>query len=151
MFGSFYLVVRFFYSQEAVCTFFKVHTASACTTSVDTYHDKTFVAHVSFEHASITEASDAPSVSTCCEPGPLYWCMMTGYFLLGSKLAGFIIQPFSSTRFGCTETEKLFFGMFSVATSDFSFELSNSVVSSLPLLLFIVISVGVSILEKLLI
>ena len=89
--------------------------------------------------------------STCCEPGPLYWCMMTGYFLLGSKLAGFIIQPFSSTPSVVRKLKNSFFGMFSVATSDFSFELSNSVVSSLPLLLFIVISVGVLILEKLLI
>ena len=32
---------------------------------------------------------------TCCEPGPLYWYINTGYFLVEEKPFGFIIQPLS--------------------------------------------------------
>ena len=39
----------------------------------------------------------AHEFSTSWLPGPLYWNMMTGYFLEGSKLAGFTIQPSSLT------------------------------------------------------
>ena len=36
-------------------------------------------------------------LTTCCEPGPLYWNMMTGYFFDGLKPRGFIIHPSSVT------------------------------------------------------
>ena len=120
MFGSFYLVVRFFYSQEAVCTFFKVHTASACTTSVDTYHDKTFVAHVSFEHASITEASDAPSVEYLLRTRSAVLVHDDRIFLAWIEVGRFHHPAVQLYTFGCTETEKLFFRH--VQCSNFRFQ-----------------------------
>src|SRR5699024_2778456 len=88
--------------------------------------------------------------ATSCEPGPLYWCMITGYFLFGLKFAGFIIQPFNSTPSLVLKLNSSLLGIFRRETWCFNLLLSTKVANSLPLLSLRVMTGGVLILEKVL-
>ena len=86
--------------------------------------------------------------STCCEPGPLYWYMTTGYRFCAEKSAGRTMYPLSSTPSEVLKVKNSGLARLRVASLDFRVALSSRVFSgALPPTAFSVVTGGVVMLE----